>query len=465
LYGGPGQNILLGDNGLVKFDSTGRVAGVESIATEIGGTDLLLGGSQAEFLFGGSGSDTIEGNSGDDVILGDNGLADFAVDEDPDIDLIMVIDPDKGGSDIISGGEGADIIIGGTGDDTIFGDRGDDRLFGDHAMLTYQSPPDHSLVFELFSDGNGDDVISGGEGSDLVYGGPGMDLINGDSNNDILYGGADNDIIYGDQGDDRLFGDAGADTLLGNSGNDVMSGGPGVDNIQGGSGYDRVMGDAELDAILGAELIQGVPNMIVRIFAAAVQQRPLPGLGIRMSGITIAPYTGMQLSGLLSMDGEDKELFLAVYRPGQVDQEIPVGSTMHNPVPEAPDKVQKSVNRHPSTKDPRQIFKTAESQSPRTEALSETVKSSSTSPVPVESIEETSDSTTPESQTKVKGRYPSSKNPRATMKLMASPQYGKPSENIKSSPGGPIETAPETLDANQAQENDSQGETIEPGSE
>ena len=51
------------------------------------------------------------------------------------------------------------------------------------------------------------------------------------------------------------------------------------------------------------------------------------------------------------------------------------------------------------------------------------------------------------------------------MKVMASPQYGNPSENIKSSPSGPIETAPEKIDSNQSLENDLQVVTREPGSE
>ena len=83
----------------------------------------------------------------------------------------------------------------------------------------------------------------------------------------------------------------------------------------------------------------------------------------------------------------------------------------------------------------------------------------------MESIERTTESMTPEDLTKINRRYPSSVNPRATMKVMASPQYGSPSENIKSSPSGPIETAPEKSDTNQTLENDLQGVARDPGSE
>ena len=465
MYGGPGQNIILGDNGLVTFKTDGRVARVETIGAEVGGSDHLLGGSEAEFLFGGSGNDTIEGNNGDDVILGDNGLADFAVDEDLEIDLIMVTEPDQGGDDTISGGQGDDIIIAGTGNDTISGEQGDDRLFGDHALLTYNSPPVHTLLNELFTDGNGDDVISGGEGKDLAYGGPGMDLLNGDSGDDVLYGGADDDIIYGGQGDDRLFGENRADTLFGDSGNDVLSGGLGIDTIQGGSGYDRVMGDSEFDTILSVERIQGVPSMIVRMYPTTIQQPLMAGLGVWTYGMTLAPYTGMRLSGLMSTDSEDRDLFLAVYRPGDVYQEIPVGTVTHDPAQESSDTVKKSRNSQPSTKDPRQLIKTAEAKSPQAEAFSETIKSTSTSPVPVESIEKTTESMAPEDPSKVNRRYPSSGNPRATMKVMASPQYGSLSENIKSTPSGPIETAPQEIDSNQTLEDDLQGVTGDSDSE
>jgi len=138
---------------------------------------------------------------------------------------------------------------------------------------------------------------------------------------------------------------------------------------------------------------------------------------------------------------------------------------MYNPALESSDTVKKSRDSQPSTKDPRQIIKTAEAKSTQAEAFSETVKSISTSPVPVESIDKTTESMAPEDQTKVNRRYPSSGNPRATMKVMASPQHGRPSENIKSSPSGPIETAPNKNDTNQTIENDRQGVTREPGSE
>jgi hypothetical protein len=83
----------------------------------------------------------------------------------------------------------------------------------------------------------------------------------------------------------------------------------------------------------------------------------------------------------------------------------------------------------------------------------------------VESIERTTESMTPEDLTKVNRRYPSSGNPRASVKVMASPQYGSPSENINSSPSGPIETAPEKIDTNQTIENDRQDAARESGSE
>jgi hypothetical protein len=51
------------------------------------------------------------------------------------------------------------------------------------------------------------------------------------------------------------------------------------------------------------------------------------------------------------------------------------------------------------------------------------------------------------------------------MKVMASPQYGSPSENIKSSPSGPIETAPEKSHTSRTLENDLEGVARDPGSE
>ena len=139
------------------------------------------------------------------------------------------------------------------------------------------------MVNELFTDGNGDDIISGG------------------------------------QGDDRLFGENGADTLLGDSGNDVISGGLGVDTIQGGSGYDRVMGDGEFDAILSAERIQGVPDIIVKLLSADPVGKSLqpysllcrPGTSREYTSVYPGDKCGFVLDGELTVTVGEETFVLA----------------------------------------------------------------------------------------------------------------------------------------------------------
>jgi Ca2+-binding RTX toxin-like protein len=53
----------------------------------------------------------------------------------------------------------------------------------------------------------GDDTVFGGSGSDTIMGMGGEDKIYGDADDDILYGNDDTDHLFGGTGDDMLFGD------------------------------------------------------------------------------------------------------------------------------------------------------------------------------------------------------------------------------------------------------------------
>src|SRR6185295_19332931 len=68
-----------------------------------------------DIIFGGVNRDTINAGGGNNIVLGDHGIVDFIVADgnNQDIDLIKTIDPDFGGSDTITAGSGDDIIFGG----------------------------------------------------------------------------------------------------------------------------------------------------------------------------------------------------------------------------------------------------------------------------------------------------------------------------------------------------------------
>ncbi len=101
------------------------------------------------------------GDAGDDVVLGDNGLLhfdyDWALDSDltdetytpgdgdmDTLDLIRSYRDGLGGIDIVSGSAGNDVLIGGTDGDTMYGDDetasngsadGEDIMLGDNADI------------------------------------------------------------------------------------------------------------------------------------------------------------------------------------------------------------------------------------------------------------------------------------------------------------------------------------------
>ena len=193
-----GANIILGDNGEVNLNSATN--DVFTTEPSIGGVDIITGGDGDNILLGGTASDDVRGGADNDIILGDTGLLDYAVDADPEIDLITVTDPTIGDADFFLGNDGDDIIIGGTGEDFISGGLGDDILFGDHGELTFASPPTPAPIFIGPNDGNGDDVIHGDAGDDTIFGGSGEDWMFGEQGNDAMFGMGGRDVMLGDAG-------------------------------------------------------------------------------------------------------------------------------------------------------------------------------------------------------------------------------------------------------------------------
>ncbi|MCY2930281.1 MAG: hypothetical protein NTV86_12445, partial [Planctomycetota bacterium] len=255
--GGPGDDVILGDNGEAVFDGLARVY-VATTDPSIGGDDTIEGNEGNDVLLGGAGADTIYGeaadldtvvSSGDDVILGDNGRVDYDLASDTidgrldisgvtlddvtgTLDRVMTTDPTIGGNDVIYGNGGHDAILGGTGDDTIYGDTSDtpagddgsDVLMGDHAkFFPIAYLPWGQNVFAI------DTGAAAGAGDDTIYGNGG------------------DDFIFGQQGDDTLYGGAGEDDMTGGSNViGAVDGGANNDFMDGGDGADVMLGDNAL---------------------------------------------------------------------------------------------------------------------------------------------------------------------------------------------------------------------------
>ena len=306
-----GNDVMVGDNGLARFDTTsGR-----SVLTHIETTDP--GYADDDFIFSSDGPDVVLGGSGSDVVnTGTDGSSDIVIGDNGEVNFdarglitdIRTTSPDIGGSDNIMVGDGDDVVFGGfcsdrinidpvTGD-PVGSDHGNDVMVGDNGLarfdtssgrsvLTYveSTDPAYGCDDVIFSD-NGSDVILGGKGNDALISGTGDDTVLGDNGrityedglvseivctdttvdtagNDMIDSGDGDDIVFGGLGNDRITGGEGNDLLLGDDGRMTFSGGVpvyltgyvpsagGNDTLAGGEGDDILIGGALNDTLLG----------------------------------------------------------------------------------------------------------------------------------------------------------------------------------------------------------------------
>ena len=191
---------------------------VETIESLIGGSDEITTGIGNDIVLGGIDADTIYANfvgldgnddpilsatDGNNIVIGDSGYIDWTADDTgrfyaadtalagtlsgddtgaDDIDRAFSTEPDDGGNDIITTGDGDDLIIGGedgeivtdaeidgsgtsrtvatdadSGGDTIVAGNGDNLIFGDNGQITAAASNDDrfgELGFTLGPGGN-----------------------------------------------------------------------------------------------------------------------------------------------------------------------------------------------------------------------------------------------------------------------------------------------------------------------
>ncbi len=209
------------------------------------GDDILDGGNGDDNVFGEHGDDVAGGGAGHDIVLGDNGEIihafnkdgtprqneneswhrDVFIEEtgtivgyvmadvddlfagDPEIakailraDLVIAANVDPANVDsrdtllILVDLEtaGDDLVTGGSGDDALFGQRGNDVVTGGDE----RSATDRDRLGNFVTDG--DDLISGGLGDDNLHGGTGDDLIVGDDFTNTLRVDLDmSEVVHG----------------------------------------------------------------------------------------------------------------------------------------------------------------------------------------------------------------------------------------------------------------------------
>ncbi|MBT4724249.1 MAG: calcium-binding protein, partial [Planctomycetaceae bacterium] len=236
-------------------------------------------------LIGGHGDDTIHGGSGADILIGDRAIVyytdvaspgDFFADwtntpndvpashqfgsggphdiiapNDSTADatglFVVSIEPDFGGSDTLTTGNGRDIAVGGSLADTITTsiDSSDDILFGDNASVLVNLLNSLPLdAVSIFHNTGADDTLTASNGNDILIGGFGNDLITANDGNDVILGDSgyahftntgqlatlSSDLTLSGQ---NLSATAigGTDTIATGTGNDIAFGGAAADYI------------------------------------------------------------------------------------------------------------------------------------------------------------------------------------------------------------------------------------------
>ncbi|MBW3620626.1 MAG: hypothetical protein KY461_10305, partial [Actinobacteria bacterium] len=157
-----------------------------------GGKDVVKGNAGDDFVHGNQDDDLLEGNDGEDDLVGGTSLLTAATDDgdrgDPD------------GTDVLYGGAGADVLLGDNGVLTRIIDPA-----ASYTYVTTQLGIDSQRGVTLFDldvlDGDrfGGDLLSGGAGVDVEFGQDGDDILSGGPADDYQEGNGGSDGLFGDR--------------------------------------------------------------------------------------------------------------------------------------------------------------------------------------------------------------------------------------------------------------------------
>ncbi|CUH69401.1 Cyclolysin [Thalassovita autumnalis] len=238
---GAGDNLVMGDNGVIRVAGTSTTLTTQSPA--LGGNDTItaLGGNDMMAL--GDGADVADLGEGNNIGLGDNGV--IAV--TPVQTRVATSSPELGGNDSLTSGAGQDTIVLGVGDDTLAAGDGDNLILGDNGEILVNT----SGISQVFA-------THGLDGADTITTGAGLDVIIGALGADSIQAGHGDNTVIGDMGiitqDAGLAGAATRTAVtqtVGTGDNDTITALDGVDVILGGAGADRISSGAGDDLILG----------------------------------------------------------------------------------------------------------------------------------------------------------------------------------------------------------------------
>ncbi|MEI8408179.1 MULTISPECIES: calcium-binding protein [unclassified Kribbella] len=284
IFGGPGDDVVTGDNAVVLRPAAGQTPTRATVrlgsdgllakrlvnrydlaalppADRFGadrmsggdGVDVLYGQDGGDFISGGARADYAEGNGGADVMRGDLSLAG----DSPFTTVEPLADPGWPGTAsaaaLLEGAtapDGQDDLIGGSSakgfrdtGDTVEADGADDVVLGDNGSLMrtitgatervyadrYPNgiPPADATVARTHDPDLGEPstrFCTEAQATCEVAGAFGADTLYGEAGDDGIWGQDGNDTIFGGQDDDDLYGELGDDTVLGEAGEDAILG-------------------------------------------------------------------------------------------------------------------------------------------------------------------------------------------------------------------------------------------------
>jgi Ca2+-binding RTX toxin-like protein len=344
---GDGGRVSLTGGVTWKIESTATAIGGSDYMEGNAGADLMLGGAFSDEMHGDAGTSakTNAALDGNDIMLGDNGLLNWlftgdaayaafestlpspAVDANINtLDVITTIAPNDGGNDMMFGNAGSDIMFGGTGSDLLVGDNtkgapgseafgpispapGSDLEFGDHGRIYPQSsflPNFPSRNFLSI-----DTTFTSGGAGDFMF---------GNEQDDVMLGGQGNDQMFGNSGDDDMIGghnvSGGIDSLVtptpGSTTNDYMDGGSGNDAMAGdnaiiwrnGAAFQANDLRSRIRALAGTQIygnsLNGTASGTVNVTAAAQND---PAVATTRTVILLDHDNANQTAGLASATG------------------------------------------------------------------------------------------------------------------------------------------------------------------
>ncbi|GAA1689421.1 hypothetical protein GCM10009745_38180 [Kribbella yunnanensis] len=287
IFGGPGDDVVTGDNAAVLRPAVGQTPTRVTVrlgstpgtpmakrivnrldlaalppADRFGadrlsggdGVDVVYGQDGGDFVSGGARADYVEGNGGADVLRGDLSLAG----DSPFTTVQPLADPGWPGTAsaaaLLEGAlapDGQDDLIGGSSakgfrdtGDTIEADGADDVVLGDNGSLIRTVTGATERVYaDRYPNGTppADATVARIHDPDLSE--PSTRFCTEAQATCEVAGAFGNDTLYGEAGDDGVWGQDGNDTIFGGADDDDLYGELGDDTVSGEAGEDAILGD------------------------------------------------------------------------------------------------------------------------------------------------------------------------------------------------------------------------------